>query len=104
MSPDNTNVSMSDTNADISKSSELQLHHRCTALSHIANRRKDARDIYFSMLRYDITMYDKQCEVVEQATDRNSAMMQMRTGPVTYGEVKRKTPLYSKCRKIWTTY
>lgn len=47
---------MSEMKANVLKSTELQQRLRYMALSHMDSRRKDDKDIYFSMIGYDINM------------------------------------------------
>lgn len=44
---------------EIMKRQKLQKHLRCTSLSHMANRLKDAKDVYFGTLCHDIATYAK---------------------------------------------
>lgn len=58
---------MTDIHAEPRKSKTLQ-HQLCsTTLAHIANRRKDDKDKYFSMLGYDMAMYTQHHEERERA-------------------------------------
>lgn len=51
--------SMAETNTWIMKSAELQQQLLCSSFSHISNRCKDAKDVYFGMLGYEIVMNSK---------------------------------------------
>lgn len=96
---------MSDMKAATSESTELRKCLHGTTLSHMASSQKDAKGIYFSMFGYDINVYRKnEMSWPKRRIVQVSLMMQTRTVTATYGEFKRTTIAYSKCRNIWTVY
>lgn len=57
--------------AEVEKSTELERRLHRTSLSNMENRRKDAKDVYFGMLGYDITMYMKHAEDLAKKVQRH---------------------------------
>ena len=52
-------IGLSTVKEEVGKSNELQRRLRATSQAHIANRRKEAKDVYFGILGYDVATYTK---------------------------------------------
>lgn len=57
-------ISIKDMKKKVLKTKALQRRLRRTSLLYMANWRKDAKDVYYGLLIYDIAIYTKHCEEI----------------------------------------
>lgn len=64
----NTHIMLTYMKLEVEKSGEPHLRSLCSSLSHMSNRSKDAKDVYFGILGYDIRMYPKYSQDLSRKT------------------------------------
>lgn len=69
-----THITLMGMKVGVEKSGEMQQRLRFTSLSHMDNRGKDAKDVYFGMLGYDIGTYANHLKGLSRETTKTSAL------------------------------